>query len=104
MADKTVSNITSNVNENKLIHVEFLHDGAPAVRSDVVAEHFNRSHKNVLRDIAKLRPKCPESFYRLNFELVEHVDAKGEKRPAYFLTRDAFSLLVMRVNRSSQVR
>lgn len=57
--------------------------------------NFRRSHRNVLRDIAKIRAKCQESFYGLNFEPVEYVDSKGEKRPAYLLTRDAFSLLVM---------
>ena len=57
--------------------------------------NFRRSHRNVLRGIAKIRANCPESFYGLNFEPVEYVDSKGEKRPAYLLTRDAFSLLVM---------
>lgn len=70
-------------------------EGQPAARSDIVAHHFNRNHKNVLRDIAKLRAKCPESFYRLNFERVDYIDSKGEMRPAYLLTRDGFSLLVM---------
>ncbi|MEG2173134.1 MAG: Rha family transcriptional regulator [Desulfovibrionaceae bacterium] len=95
MATNTISKLTSIVKENKSISVEFLQNGTPAVRSDVVAAHFDRSHKNVLRDIAKLRSKCPKLFYGLNFEPVDYVDPKGEKRPAYHLTRDAFSLLVM---------
>lgn len=95
MADNTVSQVTPIVNENRPIRVEFIDENTPAVRSDVLAAHFHRSHKNVLRDIAKLRSKCPESFYGLNFEPVEYLDAKGEKRPAFLLTRDGFSLLVM---------
>lgn len=95
MAENSISQVASTVKEISPIRVEFLNENTPAVRSDILAEHFNRSHKNVLRDIAKIRAKCPESFYGLNFEPVEYVDSKGEKRPAFLLTRDAFSLLVM---------
>lgn len=99
MATNTISQLTSIVKENRPISVEFLPNGAPAVRSDVLAAHFNRSHKNVLRDIAKLRPKCPESFRGLNFEptLVDVPGPNGAVRQerAYLLTRDGFTLLVM---------
>lgn len=99
MAENTVSQVASTVNENTLIHVEFITENTPAVRSDILAEHFNRSHKNVLRDIAKILSKCPESFRRLNFEPM-FIDVKigngaTRKDRAYLLTRDAFSLLVM---------
>lgn len=104
MAGTTVSQNTSTVKEINPIRVEFLKGNTPAVRSDILAEHFNRSHKNVLRDIAKLRAKCPESFYGLNFEPVDYIDSKGEKRPAFLLTRDAFSLLVMGFTGSAAVR
>ena len=103
MAGTTVSQNTSTVKEINPIRVEFLKGNTPAVRSDILAEHFNRSHKNVLRDIAKLRAKCPESFYGLNFEPVDYIDSKGEKRPAFLLTRDAFSLLVMGFTGSAAV-
>lgn len=99
MADTTVPQLTPSVNENKPIRVEFIDENTPAVRSDVLAAHFHRSHKNVLRDIAKLRSKCPESFRRLNFEptLIDVPGPNGAVRqtPAYLLTRDGFSLLVM---------
>ena len=95
MAENSLSQAVSFINDNSTMEIGLTVEGQPAVRSDIVAYHFHRNHKNVLRDIAKLRVKCPESFYRLNFEPVEYTDAKGEKRPAYLLTRDAFSLLVM---------
>lgn len=80
----------------------------PAVRSDVVAHHFGRSHKNVLRDIAKLRGKCPESFHQLNFEpmFIETQIGNGATRKdrAYLLTRDGFSLLVMGFTGAAAVR
>lgn len=104
MAENSISQVASTVKEISPIRVEFLNENTPAVRSDILAEHFNRSHKNVLRDIAKLRAKCPESFYGLNFEPVEYIDSKGEKRPAYLLTRDAFSLLVMGFTGSAAIQ
>lgn len=63
--------------------------------SRVVAEKFDKLHKNVLRDIENLREDAGEEFNRLNFEPVEYLDAKGETRPAYEMTRDGFTLLVM---------
>ena len=104
MAENSISQVASTVKEISPIRVEFLNENTPAVRSDILAEHFNRSHKNVLRDIATLRAKCPESFYGLNFEPVEYIDSKGEKRPAYLLTRDAFSLLVMGFTGSAAIQ
>ena len=59
-----------------------------------VAEHFDKEHYNVLRDIKALLADLPEE-HRLNFEGVEYLDAKGERRPAYNLTRDGFTLLAM---------
>lgn len=98
MADITISRLTPGVNENRSISIEFIGEDKPAVRSDVLAAHFHRSHKNVLRDIAKLRSKCPESFFGLNFEPIA-IDVKTgfgiRKDRAYLLTRDGFSLLVM---------
>ena len=67
--------------------------GHPVVSSLSIAEHFGKEHKNVLRDIKSL--EIPEEFNALNFELVEYADAKGESRPAYNLTRDGFTILVM---------
>lgn len=99
MAENSISQVASTVKEISPIRVEFLNENTPAVRSDILAEHFNRSHKNVLRDIAKIRAKCPESFFALNFEPM-FIDVKigngaTRKDRAYLLTRDAFSLLVM---------
>ncbi len=109
MAENSISQVASTVKEISPIRVEFLNENTPAVRSDILAEHFNRSHKNVLRDIAKLRAKCPKSFYQLNFEPIE-IDTllpySGgiRKDRAYLLTRDAFSLLVMGFTGSAAIQ
>lgn len=60
-----------------------------------IAELFEKHHKNILRDVEKLKQQLPKEFNELNFGRVDYTDTKGEKRPMYTLTRDAFSLLVM---------
>lgn len=76
------------------IHHELI---GPTLRttSRVVAEKFGKLHKNVLRDIEKLMADTPEDFNRLNFEPVDYLDAKGERRPMVEMTRDGFTLLAM---------
>jgi Rha family phage regulatory protein len=49
--------------------------------SILVAEKFERNHRDILRAIKKL--DCSQEFNERNFALVEYVDAKGEKRPMY---------------------
>ena len=108
MAENSLSQAVSFINDNSTMEVGLTAEGQPAVRSDIVAYHFKRSHKNVLRDIAKLRSKCPESFHRLNFEpmFIETQIGNGATRKdrAYRLTRDGFSLLVMGFTGAEAVR
>lgn len=94
MAETTVSNPASVVQFDP-IKIDWLNTQTPVVSSRDVAKHFGKKHKHVLRDIEHLRSNLPESFNRPNFGPVEYRDSKGEPRPAYNLTRDAFSLLVM---------
>ena len=108
MAENSLSQAVSFINDNSTMEVGLTAEGQPVVRSDIVAYHFKRSHKNVLRDIAKLRSKCPESFHRLNFEpmFIETQIGNGATRKdrAYLLTRDGFSLLVMGFTGAEAVR
>ncbi|WP_051258103.1 Rha family transcriptional regulator [Desulfovibrio cuneatus] len=88
MAISTVSNTA--------IAVEFLADGqTPAISSLNIAKHFQKKHRNVLRDIEQLRANTPKSFTGLNFEPSEYTDPTGRTLPCFLLTRDAFSLLAM---------
>ena len=73
MAENSISQAVSFINDNSTMEIGLTAEGMPAVRSDIVAYHFGKQPKNVLRDIAKLRSKCPESFYRLNFERVDYI-------------------------------
>lgn len=77
------------------IHVDFLDPETPVVSSLDVARHFQKKHQHVLRDIQRIQSILPKLFYESNFGRVDYTDSKGEKRPSYLLTRDAFSLLVM---------
>lgn len=63
------------------------------VSSRVVSENFEKPHNDVLKVIRRL--ECSEEFIAGNFSLVEYVDAKGERRPEYLITRDGFVFLAM---------
>ena len=68
------------------------------VDSLFVAEFFEKEHKNVLRDIAKITdPKSGLSteFAQLNFEPTSYMDGWNRKQKAYAMTRDGFTMLVM---------
>ncbi|SHN66943.1 Rha family transcriptional regulator [Desulfovibrio litoralis] len=70
-------------------------NGKVVVSSLKVAEHFEKQHAHVLRALKNITNDCEELFNRSNFGLVEYIDEKGESRPCYHLTRDAFTLLAM---------
>lgn len=59
----------------------------------IVAQAFEKEHKDVLRAISNL--ECSEEFNERNFAPIEYKDAKGEMRPAYRMSRDGFSFLTM---------
>jgi Rha family phage regulatory protein len=62
---------------------------APVVNSRDVAEHFGKRHDNVLRDIEAL---TTASELRASnwFREVVYLDAKGESRASFDLTRQGF--------------
>lgn len=104
MAEITVSQVTPIVNENSEISIEFLNGQTPVVSSVDVARRFSKKHKHVLDEIRKMQFICPKSFYEPNFRPVDYTDTKGESRPAYLLTRDAFTLLAMGFTGTAAVR
>lgn len=73
--------------------IVLIQDGKAITSSIDVANYFGRLHKNILRDISNL--ECSPEFNQLNFAPVEYLDCKGEKRPAYQMTKDGFMFLVM---------
>lgn len=68
------------------------------VSSLFVAEHFEKEHKNVVRDIEKIteaKSGLSEEFNTLNFERIKYKDSRGRSQKAYAMTRDGFAMLVM---------
>ena len=69
-------------------------DGKPMADSRQIAEHFDKAHKNVLRDIDNL--DCSDEFSRLNFEHTPYVHPQnGQTYQMCQMTRDGFTFLVM---------
>lgn len=74
-----------------------IHDTARA-DSLFVAEFFDKQHKHVLRDIAKITEPTSglsEEFVKNNFAKDLYKDKTGRKLPCYHMTRDGFTMLVM---------
>jgi len=68
------------------------------VDSLYVAQFFDKEHKNVLRDIARLTDSTSglsKEFARLNFEPSSYTNSQNKKQPCYMMTRDGFTMLVM---------
>ena len=61
--------------------------------SILVAEKFERNHRDILRAIKKL--DCSPDFTKRNFTLSEYEDITGRKLPMYQMTKDGFVFLVM---------
>ena len=61
--------------------------------SILVAEKFERNHRDILRAIKKL--DCSPDFTERNFTLSEYGDITGRKLPMYQMTKDGFIFLVM---------
>lgn len=73
------------------------HDTA-RVDSLFVAEFFEKQHRHVLRDIARITKPTSglsEKFIHSNFKSSSYKDSTGRKLPCYFMTRDGFTMLVM---------
>lgn len=84
----------STITQNQLPEV-ILSNGNLTTTSLNVSLVFEKQHNDVLRKIDNLTKEVPQDFNERNFTLVSYTDAKGEKRPMYTLTRDAFTLLAM---------
>jgi Rha family phage regulatory protein len=67
--------------------------GKAITTSRQIALHFNKLHKNVVRDIRNL--DCSPQFNELNFERVDYKDDKGEARKEYQITRNGFMYVAM---------
>lgn len=76
-------------------NVVFIKQNRVLTDSRHLAEVFGKQHKNVIQSIELQLKDLPEEFNRLNFQLVEYLDIKGENRPMYEMTYDGFTLIAM---------
>ena len=92
MASKSVSQHSSEVQSPALTFI----DGIPRASSLDIAEKFGKRHDDVLRAIKRILSRLDEDFrLRKIAETLQVNEQNGQKYPAYLLTRDGFSLLVM---------
>ena len=65
--------------------------GNPVTTSLIVAEIFEKDHKNVIQSIENLvaENSAAKFFYKTTYE------NRGKQYPMYLMNRDGFSLLVM---------
>lgn len=61
----------------------------------LVAEKFEKEHKNVLRDIDLLIEKFGSSDLSRQYFYKSEFENRGKKYPKYIISKDGFSLLVM---------
>lgn len=59
----------------------------------LVAEMFEKNHKEVLRDVTNLY--CSDEFRGRNFALSSYKSEQNKKLPCYDMTRDGFTFLAM---------
>ena len=82
---------------NKIINIQ-KQDGQLVVSSRQIAEHFEKEHFNVVRDIEKLIGgiiKNEDTYNHLFIETQYQNEQNKQWYKEYLLTRDGFSLLVM---------
>lgn len=84
------------MNQFSLLPVVSVDRGRPVASSVDVAAYFEKRHDNVLRDIVNLlKIEEIKTFSGNHFTMNEYRDAKGRTYPAYFMTKDGFTLLAM---------
>jgi len=69
------------------------HDHKITTTTTIIAEAFQKPHKDVLAKIKNL--DCSEDFNQRNFSPVEYKAGNGQMQPAYEITKDGFMFLVM---------
>jgi len=73
-------------------------DYVARVDSRMIAEAFDKQHKNVLQSIKQIVSDASgysREFTELNFQPSKYVDSTGRKLPTYLMTRDGFVALAM---------
>lgn len=67
--------------------------GTPITTSLLVAEKFDKRHRDVLRDIENL--SCSIGFRERNFALSSYISQQNKELPMHIMSKDGFIFLVM---------
>ena len=76
---------------NELITVV---NGKPVVTSKQIADHFGKTHRHVLRDVAK-ELETAGDFGSEHFGLSSYISSQNKILPCYEMSRDGFTLIAM---------
>lgn len=76
---------------NELITVV---NGKPVVTSKQIADHFGKTHRHILRDIAK-GLEAAGDFGSEHFGLSSYTSSQNKILPCYEMSRDGFTLIAM---------
>lgn len=83
--------------------IVFIKKGQPSTTSRLVARHFGKEHKDVLRTIKAL--ECSDEFSQRNFAPAPYTHPQnGQRFTEYYITRDGFVFLVMGFTGKSAAR
>jgi Rha family phage regulatory protein len=86
--------------ENQLV---FNKENIAVTDSLIIAETFDKQHKDVLRDIRIQMDYAGEEFSQRNFE-PSNYEVRGKQYPKYDLTEEAFTLVVFGYNTKEAVQ
>lgn len=63
--------------------------------SRILADKFNKQHKNVLAKIEQLKNQDKETYTGLNIKLSHYLDESGKRNKEFILNRDAYAFFAM---------
>ncbi len=76
----------------------------PTTNSRIVAQHFGKAHRTVLRAVEKLLAQIDDpEFTQHNFVLSDYTDSTGRKLPQWTMTEQGFAMLAMAFTGSKAV-
>lgn len=85
--------------ENKMLQIYSTQPNLTVINGEIkttsliVADHFGRMHKNILRDIEAM--ECSDKFRLLNFEPSYYIAENGKKERCYEITKNGFMFLAL---------
>lgn len=82
----------------------FLQNNKVVTDSLTIAEMFNKTHANVLKDIRTQMEYAGEEYAEVNFYSGSYQDKNKQLRPKFDLTEEAFTLVAMSYNTKEAVQ